>query len=164
MIEIGNIFKLGTKYSIPLHAVYLDKDGEERPIVMGSYGIGPARIAAAVIEQNHDESGIIWPESIAPFSVEIIPLNMNDDLIAGVSGRLYDELLSEGIDVLIDDREERAGVKFKDADLIGIPYHIIAGTKNLKEGFLEIKKRSTGERERIEIDRAGERIKNLLNT
>jgi prolyl-tRNA synthetase len=151
-IEIGNIFKLGTKYSIPLKAFYLDEKGQEKPIIMGSYGIGPARILAAAIEQNHDKDGIIWPKSIAPFDVEILPLNMKDTKTLGIAERLYKDLTAKDFEVLIDDRDERAGVKFKDADLIGIPTQIILGEKNLKEGFLEVKDRRTKEARKIKIE------------
>jgi len=151
-IEVGNIFKLGTKYSIPLKAYYLDEKGKERPIVMGSYGIGPARIAAAVIEQSHDENGIIWPSSISPFHVHILPLNSKDPQTVKVTERLYMELEREGIEVLIDDRDERAGVKFKDGDLIGIPYQIVVGERNLKEGMIEIKERRSGDRIRLKTE------------
>lgn len=151
-IEIGNIFKLGTKYSVPLKAFYLDRNGIERPIIMGSYGIGPARIAAAAIEQNHDKDGIIWPRSIAPFDVEVLPLNMKDSKTIEVSEHIYTSLKQKGIDVLLDDRDERAGVKFKDADLIGIPTHVIIGEKNLKEGLIEIKDRKTKKAEKIKIE------------
>ncbi|MES0338285.1 MAG: proline--tRNA ligase [Candidatus Magnetobacterium sp. LHC-1] len=152
VIEIGNIFKLGTKYSAALDAVYLNKDGVEVPIVMGSYGIGPARIAAAAIEQHHDVNGIIWPDSIAPFDVEIIPLNVNDAQTMSVSERLYAELTAKSIEVLLDDRDERAGVKFKDADLLGIPCQIILGPKGLKDGLVEVKRRKTGQAERHTIE------------
>ena len=152
VIEIGNIFKLGTKYSSALKALFLDENGEEKPIIMGSYGIGPARIAAAAIEQNHDKDGIIWPKSIAPFAVEIIPLNMKDPKTIETAEKLYRELLEKGVDVLMDDRDERAGVKFKDADLIGIPLQIIIGEKNLKEGLLEVKDRKTKEIIKVKIE------------
>jgi len=142
-IEIGNIFKLGTKYSVPLRAFYLDENGQEKPIIMGSYGIGPARIAAAAIEQNNDKDGIIWPKSIAPFDVELLPLNMKDAKTVEAAEKLYKDLSEKDIEVLMDDRDERAGVKFKDADLIGIPTQIILGEKNLKEGLVEIKDRRT---------------------
>ncbi len=144
-IEIGNIFKLGAKYSEPLNAYYLDEDGKEIPIIMGSYGIGPARIAASAVEQSHDRDGIIWPESIAPFDVEIIPLNMGDEKTVRVAEGLYEELNGSGLQALMDDRDLRAGVKFKDADLIGIPKHVVVGERNLKEGLVEIKDRRTRE-------------------
>lgn len=161
-IEVGNIFKLGTKYSIPLKAFFLDSSGIERPLIMGSYGIGPARIAAAAIEQNHDSDGIIWPRTIAPFDVEILPLNMKDVRTVEVSEHLYSSLKEKGIEVLIDDRDERAGVKFKDADLIGIPTHIVIGERNLKEGLIEIKDRRTKKAERIKIEEIFEYLPSIL--
>ncbi|MGO9614716.1 MAG: proline--tRNA ligase [Dissulfurispiraceae bacterium] len=151
-IEIGNIFKLGTKYSEPLGAVFLDKGGRERPLIMGSYGIGPARIAASAIEQNYDKDGILWPKSISPFDVEIIPINITDKKTTEISEILYRGLLSEGLEVLYDDRDERPGVKFKDADLIGIPLHIVIGEKSIKEGVIEIKKRRTREHVKSPIE------------
>jgi prolyl-tRNA synthetase len=150
---------LGTKYSLPLRALYLDKDGQEKPIIMGSYGIGPARIAASAIEQNHDRDGIIWPESIAPFDVEVLPLNMKDQKTVEIAEKLYGDLSEAGIEVLIDDRDERAGVKFKDADLIGIPLHVIIGEKNIKEGVIEIKDRRTKEAMKVKIQEAVEILK-----
>jgi len=152
VIEIGNIFKLGAKYSAPLKALYLDEKGQEKPVIMGSYGIGPARIAAAVIEQNHDKDGIIWPCSIAPFDIEILPLNTNDDLTTEVAERLFTDLTGKGFDVLTDDRDERAGVKFKDADLIGIPIQIILGERSLKEGLVEVKDRKTRDTKKVKIE------------
>ncbi len=152
VIEIGNIFKLGTKYSSALKALFLDENGQEKPIIMGSYGIGPARIAAAAVEQNHDKDGIIWPKSISPFDVEIIPLNMKDPATVENAEKLYRELSERGLDVLMDDRDERAGVKFKDADLIGIPIQIILGEKNLKDKLVEIKTRKTMEVLKVKVD------------
>ncbi len=151
VIEVGNIFKLGTKYSRPLGANYLSQDGIERPIVMGSYGIGPARIAAAAIEQNHDKDGIIWPRSITPFDVHLIPLNLKDTKTVETAHLLYEGLRLKGIDVLIDDRDERPGVKFKDADLIGVPWQVIIGEKALKQGFVELKFRATREMKKISL-------------
>ena len=162
VIEIGNIFKLGTKYSVALKAVFLDEHGNEKPIIMGSYGIGPARIAAAAIEQNNDKDGIIWPRSIAPFDVELIPLNMNDPKTVETAEALYKELKKNRIEVLMDDREERAGVKFKDADLIGIPTQIIIGEKNLREGFVEIKDRKTKEVVKVKVEEVIVKIQDLL--
>lgn len=159
VIEIGNIFKLGTKYSSALKAFFLDEKGQEKPIIMGSYGIGPARIAAAAIEQNHDKDGIIWPKSIAPFDIEILPLNMKDAKTVEVAEKLYKDLIERGIEVLMDDRDERAGVKFKDADLIGIPTQIILGEKNLKEGLVEIKDRRTKEAVKVTVEEVVERVK-----
>ncbi len=160
-IEVGNIFKLGTKYTIPLNAIFLDKNGKEKPIIMGSYGIGPARVAAAAIEQNYDENGIIWPKSIAPFDIEIIPLNVTDqktlkiaeDLYQKIS-EIYNSFADRHMEVLLDDRQERPGVKFKDADLIGIPIQVIIGEKNLKNNKVEIKKRRTKESKIVSINKA----------
>jgi len=159
VIEIGNIFKLGKKYSVPLKAFYLDEKGEEKPIIMGSYGIGPARIASAAIEQNNDRDGIIWPRSIAPFDVEILPLNMTDAKTLETAENLYRDLTAKGLDVLLDDRDERAGVKFKDADLIGIPTQVIIGEKNLREGIVEIKDRKTKEIVKVKVAEVIERMK-----
>jgi prolyl-tRNA synthetase len=160
-IEIGNIFKLGTKYSNPLKAEYLDENGKEMPIIMGSYGIGPARIASAVIEQNNDRDGIIWPQGIAPFDVEIIPLSGEDLEIIDTAETIYNKLKDEGIEVLMDDRIERPGVKFKDADLLGIPFQIIVGKKALKEGFVEFKARRTKETKRVAPSEVVSRVKEL---
>ena len=166
VIEIGNIFKLGTKYSTPLGAVFLDKNGKENPMIMGSYGIGPARIAAAAIEQNNDKNGIIWPRSISPFDMQVTPLNMSDPKTVEVAEGLYRELCEiynsstgESMDVLIDDRDVRPGVKFKDADLIGIPIQVIIGEKGLKDNQIEIKIRRTGEAKKVSLDNA---IKEIL--
>lgn len=160
-IEIGNIFKLGTKYSEPLKATYLDREGKEKPLIMGSYGIGTARVAAAAIEQNYDKDGIMWPKSIAPFDVEIVPLHMNDKAVAKLAedlhvqlSEIYNSASDAHFDVLLDDRDLRPGVKLKDADLIGIPVHVIIGEKGLKEGRIEVKRRRGGETMKIPIDRA----------
>jgi len=154
VIEIGNIFKLGTKYSAPLKANYLDEQGNEKPIIMGSYGIGPARIAAAAIEQGNDENGIIWPLAIAPYQVLIVPVNVKDQGSMDVAEELYTALEEKGVEVLMDDRDERAGVKFKDADLVGIPWRVIIGEKNLKEGLVELKERKTGNMEKVKVAEA----------
>ena len=161
VIEIGNIFQLGIKYSNPLRAFFLDENGQEKPIIMGSYGIGPARIAAGAIEQNNDKDGIIWPKSIAPFDVELLPLNMNDPKTVDVAEKLYADLTATGLEILMDDRDERAGVKFKDADLIGIPLQIILGEKNLKEGLVEIKERKTKEAVKVKVEEVVERTISL---
>ncbi|MBI2555347.1 MAG: proline--tRNA ligase [Candidatus Rokubacteria bacterium] len=141
VIEVGNIFKLGTKYSVPLRAVVLDESGQERPIVMGSYGIGPARIAAAAVEQRHDADGIIWPWSIAPFHVHPLAVNQKDPAQGGVAEELYEELVAAGVEVVYDDRDERPGVKFKDADLIGLPIRVTVGNAYVKEGVVEVRSR-----------------------
>ncbi len=145
VIEIGNIFKLGTKYSNPLGALYLDEQGHERPIVMGSYGIGPARIAAAAIEQNHDRDGMVWPETIAPFDVHLLAVNVKDAKMAEAAEQIYAALGRAGLAVLYDDRDERPGVKFKDADLLGFPVRVTVGSRAVKEGVVEVRRRRTGE-------------------
>jgi prolyl-tRNA synthetase len=162
VIEVGNIFKLGTKYSAPLKANYLDENGNEKPIIMGSYGIGPARIAAAAVEQGNDENGIIWPLSIAPYQALIVPVNVKDAKIMDTAEEIYAALEEKGFEVLLDDRDERAGVKFKDADLIGIPHRVIIGEKNLKEGAVELKDRKTGSTEKVPVAEAVDRIAKKL--
>ena len=162
VIEVGNIFKLGTKYSVGLRAVYLDEQSQERPIVMGSYGIGPARIAAAAIEQNHDTNGIVWPETIAPLQVHLLVVNVKDPKMADLAERLYANLTEAGWEVLFDDRDERPGVKFKDADLLGLPVRITVGTKTVKEGVVELRRRRTGEEVAVQPGEVVARIRNLL--
>jgi prolyl-tRNA synthetase len=144
-IEVGNTFMLGTKYSSALGASYLDVDGQEKPFIMGSYGIGITRTAQATVEKFHDEAGIIWPASIAPFSVEILPLNVSDKNQNQVALEIYGKMKEKGVEVLLDDREDRAGVKFNDADLIGIPLRVNVGAKSLKEGKVEVCIRKTKE-------------------
>lgn len=143
-IEVGHVFKLGTKYSKAMRATYLDKNGKEQYMMMGCYGIGVGRTVAAAIEQNHDENGIIWPMPLAPYHVIITPVNVNDENIKKVSEQLYKTLLEKGVEVILDDRDERAGVKFKDADLVGFPIRITIGQKAIKEGMIEVKIRRTG--------------------
>ena len=143
VIEIGNIFKLGTKYSVALGATYLDERGQEQPIVMGSYGIGPARIAAAAVEQRHDADGIVWPWAIAPFHVHLVPVSVKDAGQMAAAEELYRDLRAAGLEVLMDDREERAGVKFKDADLLGVPIRVTIGNALAKEGVVEVRQRAT---------------------
>ena len=144
-IEVGHIFKLGTKYSKPLHAVYLDEKGEEKVIIMGTYGIGVARTLAAAIEQNHDADGMIFPVPIAPFEVVVLPLQIQETEVAATAEKIYGEIQGQGLDVLIDDRDVRPGVKFKDADLLGIPVRINVGARNLKNGRVEMKLRTEAE-------------------
>jgi prolyl-tRNA synthetase len=158
VIEVGNIFKLGTKYSVPLKADYLDESGAEKPIIMGSYGIGPARIAAAAVEQGKDENGIIWPPAIAPFQITVLPVNIKDVKSMDVAEEMYTALEEKGFEALLDDRDERAGIKFKDADLIGIPWRVVIGEKNLKEGLVEIKERKSGQVEKVKVEEAVEKI------
>jgi len=162
VIEIGNIFKLGAKYSAPLKANYLDEQGNEKPIIMGSYGIGPARIAASAIEQGNDANGIIWPLAIAPYQILIVPVNVKDVRSIDTAEEMHTALEEKGFEVLMDDRDERAGVKFKDADLIGIPWRIVIGEKNLAEGMVEIKERRTGAMEKVKVYEAVEKIARKL--
>jgi len=144
-IEVGHTFKLGTKYSRQMKASFLDKNGEERDMIMGCYGIGIGRTVAACIEQHHDANGIIWPMPIAPYHVILTPVNVKDTRIMEAAEALCSRLAEAGVDVLLDDRDERAGVKFNDADLIGIPLRITIGPKRLSEGRVEVKIRRTGE-------------------
>ncbi|MBU2603430.1 MAG: proline--tRNA ligase [Actinobacteria bacterium] len=148
-IEVGNIFKLGTKYSVALGATVLDEDGVEIPLVMGSYGIGPARIAAAAVEQSHDEKGIVWPKSIAPFDVHLVQVHATDEEQTRVAAHLYEALGEEGWQVLWDDRDERPGVKFKDAELIGCPVRVTVG-RRAAEGVVEVEPRG-GDQSRREV-------------
>jgi prolyl-tRNA synthetase len=162
-IEVGHIFKLGTKYSEAMKALFLDENGRARPFVMGCYGIGIERTVAAAIEQNHDEDGICFPLSIAPFHVLVLSINPENAQIQQVAEEIYQQLTQEGFEVLFDDRNERPGIKFKDADLIGIPYRINVGSKGLKKGLVEIWNRKTREFEEIGRDRVVERMKEILH-
>jgi prolyl-tRNA synthetase len=156
-IELGHVFKLGTKYSKALQAVFLDPSGVEQPIVMGCYGIGVSRMLSAAAEQRHDDAGLLWPLAIAPFHVHLIPISMQDEAMAASAEALYQRLTAAGIQVLLDDREERPGVKFKDADLIGIPVRIVVG-KSAGEGKVEYKERSGCVNEAIGIEEAHARV------
>lgn len=160
-IEVGNIFKLGTKYSKPMNAVYTDINGEMKPYIMGCYGIGISRTAAAAVEAHHDEFGIKWPLSIAPYHVVVVPVSTNDESQMSTAEKIYEDLLKSGVEVVLDDRDERAGVKFKDADLIGFPYRITAG-KTLTEGLVECKIRETGEVMKLTPEKAVEFVKNAV--
>jgi len=155
-IEVGHVFKLGTRYSEVLGAKVLDQNGKSRPIVMGSYGIGLERSMAAIVESSHDDHGIIWPVNVAPFEVVVTVLNPKDVKTSETGERIYEALVAAGIDVIIDDRDERPGVKFKDAELVGIPYRLTVGPKGLEKGVIEWTRRSNGEREDLEIDHAAE--------
>lgn len=163
-IEIGHIFKLGTKYSEALDAKFLDSDGKEKPIIMGSYGIGVERIIASYIEQNYDEKGIIWNRAIAPFHIHILSMAPNKfQNVREISDKIYEEFVNDNIEVLYDDRDEAPGVKFNDADLIGIPVQLIIGNKGLQENKLEVKIRRTGERVNISLDNYKNEIIDILN-
>ena len=161
-IEVGHTFKLGTKYSKAMGATYLDDQGKEREIVMGCYGIGVGRTLAAAIEQSYDENGIILPIPIAPFQILVLPVNIRIDVLRETAEELYHTLTKEGVEVLYDDREETPGVKFKDADLIGIPLRLTLGEKNLKKGLVEIKKRRTGEIFLVKKEEAVSKVKEMI--
>jgi prolyl-tRNA synthetase len=150
-IEVGHVFKLGTKYSNAMNAVYLDEEGKEQTMIMGCYGIGVTRVVAACIEQNHDENGIIFPPPIAPYEAVLVNLDTASEEVCAKVEEVYSLLLSQGLDVLVDDRDERPGVKFKDADLIGCPMQLIFGAKGLGRGVVEVKDRRTGEKNELPI-------------
>jgi prolyl-tRNA synthetase len=160
-IEIGHVFKLGTKYSEKLKATFLDQTGKEQFLIMGCYGIGVSRILSAIVEQNNDEFGMKWPMAVAPFQVHIIPVSVNDELQMRIAEQLYDRLLSSGFEVLIDDRDERPGVKFKDSDLIGIPIRIVVG-KQAGQGYVEFKQRELEEKETIKIEDVFDKVKVIV--
>jgi len=151
-IEVGQVFFLGTKYSKPMGVTFLDAEGKDTPCEMGCYGIGVTRIVAAAIEQSHDKDGIVWPVPLAPYEVAVLDLQQDDQNVVATATRIYDELTVAGIEVLYDDRNERAGVKFKDADLIGLPFRIAVGKKGLAEGMVEVKRRNATEVVKMKID------------
>lgn len=152
-IEVGQVFQLGTKYSEPMGATFTDEDGKEKPFQMGCYGIGIGRTLQAIVEQNHDEHGIIWPVSVAPYEVEVIPLDVKQGPVWNAAEKIASELAERDIDVLLDDRKERPGVKFNEADLIGFPYQIVCGKRGIKNGTVELKHRATGERKDVTLDK-----------
>lgn len=161
-IEVGQVFKLGKKYSEAMNATYLDDKGNEKQIVMGCYGIGPARTIAAIIEQHHDDDGAIFPMSVAPFHVSIVPVNDQNRKLMDTAEKISHDLEQKGIEVLFDDRPERPGVKFKDADLIGIPFRITLGERNFTKDLLEIRKRETGQTTLVKIDEAVKIIADMV--
>ncbi|MDR3287910.1 MAG: proline--tRNA ligase [Peptococcaceae bacterium] len=162
-IEVGQVFNLGTKYSQALQATYLDEKGAENLIHMGCYGIGVSRTMAAAIEQNHDADGIIWPLPVAPYHCLIVPVNMKDSEVAGVAEKLYRELTALGVETVIDDRDERPGVKFKDADLVGYPLRITIGTKTLAQGQVELRNRKTGETDLTPLAELPQKVRRLID-
>ena len=162
-LEVGHIFKLGTKYSVSMGATVLNADGKEVPIVMGSYGIGVERILASAIELRHDEAGIIFPMTIAPFQVVVSPLNVKDAELKATADRIYEELNKAGVEVLYDDRDERAGVKLNDADLVGFPFQIRIGPKKLKEGKVEFYDRAIRASEDVGVSAAAELAKGRID-
>jgi prolyl-tRNA synthetase len=163
-IEVGNTFMLGTKYSVSMDAIFLDAEGKEKPFIMGSYGIGITRTPQAAIEKYHDDKGIIWPKNIAPYMVEIIPLNYEKEEHKQAAEQIYAELVSNNIDCLLDDRPERAGVKFNDADLVGSPVRIVIGDKSLKQAKLEVKSRGSDEILLADMENVVGAVKELLES
>jgi prolyl-tRNA synthetase len=161
-IELGHIFKLGTKYSESMGANYLDEKGEEHPIVMGSYGIGVERIMACYVEQNHDDKGIIWNKALTPFDIHLIALNLKNENVVSTAEKIYNELRNAGHEVLFDDRDAAAGFKFNDADLLGMPVQIVIGEKKLKEHKCEVKIRKTNERVDVELSELNSKVKNVF--
>jgi prolyl-tRNA synthetase len=154
-IEVGHVFQLGTKYAETMGARYTDEDGNEHPMVMGSYGIGVSRVLAAIVEEHHDKDGITWPAAISPYGVQLIALpgrGANAGEVTEVAERIYEELQDAGVSVLFDDREASPGVKFADADLLGMPVQLVVGAKGIAKGIVERKVRSTGERTELPID------------
>ena len=153
-IEVGHVFYLGTKYSKAMDCSFLNEDGKSMPAVMGCYGIGVTRIMSAAIEQNHDERGICWPVPLAPFEAVVLPLNMKDETVVGAAEAFYVKLVEAGVEALLDDRPARAGVKFNDADLVGFPYQVVFGPRDLAEGLVEVKFRPTGEKLKLSLEEA----------
>ena len=162
-IEVGHVFKLGYKYSKALNAKFLDADGGEQYIYMGCYGIGVSRIVAAAIEQGHDDDGIIWPVPLAPFQVGLVPINLNDEATRDTVQRLHDEFEAAGLEVLLDDRDERPGVKFKDMDLLGLPVRVVVGPKTLAKGQAEVRRRRSREMSLVDLDRLLPAIQDLMD-
>ncbi|MDF1524908.1 MAG: proline--tRNA ligase [bacterium] len=162
-IEVGHIFYLGTKYSEAMKAHYLDESGAEQVIEMGCYGIGVGRTAAAAIEQNHDDKGIIWPVPIAPFTVALLSLDPGKEEVHAVAEKIYDDLIQMGVEVLFDEREERPGVKFNDADLLGLPLRVTVGGRGVKEGVAELKERATGEERKVPIEKVADIVKEMID-
>lgn len=163
-IEVAQVFQLHTKYSEPMHALYTDEQGKQYPFVMGTYGIGVSRLLAAIAEQHHDERGIIWPAAVAPAHLHVIPLNMAEEAVCEAAEALYEAAREWGLETIIDDREESAGVKFADADLIGIPYRAVLGKKFLADGLVELQSRSGGEKEMLPGPAVPDRVAELLNS
>jgi prolyl-tRNA synthetase len=162
-IEVGHVFKLGTFLSERLNADYLDKDGVSRPIVMGCYGIGLGRLMAAAVEQNHDDKGIIWPVAIAPFQIHLCPLRLEDESVSDMAERIYRELISAGYEVLFDDRNESAGIKFNDADLLGIPIRLTISPKTIQKQIVELKLRKDKDMIIVPVEEYKEKIGQLLS-
>jgi len=153
-IEVGHIFNFGSFYSRPLQATFLDENGQEKPLLGGSYGIGPGRVLAAIVEQSHDEQGIVWPAGVAPYDAHVVALGG----AAEVGERAAEALSATGKEVLLDDRDQRPGEKFADADLIGVPIRVTAGKKSLEDGAVDVRDRATGEERRVSLDELGKEV------
>jgi prolyl-tRNA synthetase len=156
-IEAGHIFKLGTRYSVAMGALYQDAQGQERPLLMGCYGIGSGRLMASVVETHHDDRGVVWPEALAPFAVHLLRLG-NDGAVISAADELYGQLRAVGVEVLYDDREEAAGVKFNDADLLGIPWRVVVSARSLKAGQAELKRRDAEHKTMIALKEVVARV------
>jgi prolyl-tRNA synthetase len=161
-IVVGHIYQLGTKYSEPLKATFLDEDGTEQPYVMGCYGIGISRILAAVAEQHHDDDGLTWPVALAPFDAAVIATNMDQPAVVQAAEALYGALRDRGIDAVFDDREVTAGVKFADADLIGYPVQVVVGKRGVEAGAVDVKVRATGDRTQVPLDQVADAVRDRL--
>ena len=157
-VEVGNIFKLGTWYSEAMGCMFLDREGQSRPVIMGSYGIGVGRLLASVAEEHNDEHGLIWPVSVAPYHVHLVALHDKDGQVTSAASRLYDELQAAGVEVLYDDREESPGVKFADVDLIGLPLRLTIGERSLTRGGVELKRRDSKETTIAPVEDAVSRV------
>jgi prolyl-tRNA synthetase len=163
-IEVGHVFMLGTKYSEAMNATFVDSDGKIKPFIMGCYGIGIGRTVAAAIEQNHDENGMIFPKSLAPFEVTVLPLKIKDEEIRSAAEQIYSELIEAGYEAIIDDRDVGPGFKFKDAELIGIPIIVAVGPRTIKDGEAEVKVRNTGDSRNIKLKVVVKEIQELLSS
>jgi prolyl-tRNA synthetase len=161
-IEVGQVFYLGTKYSQAMGATFLDAEGQTHPIEMGCYGIGISRTMAAAVEQSHDANGIIWPLPLAPMPIHIVPTAVQEAPVREAAERLHDQLRGAGVEPLLDDRDERPGFKFKDADLIGIPLRVTVGTKGLQRGIVELRRRKEGDTTELPIAEAAARLRPMV--
>ena len=161
-IEVGHIFNFGSFYSAPLGATFLDEDGQEKPLLGGSYGIGPGRVMAAIVEQHNDEHGIMWPPSVAPYDVHVVALAAGNPEVANIADRICDELEAGGLEVLLDDRDLRPGEKFADADLLGCPVRVTVGKKTLEDGRADVLVRAGREEDRVPVDEVAARVRELL--
>ncbi|MDP2234132.1 MAG: proline--tRNA ligase [Actinomycetota bacterium] len=161
-IEVSQVFQLGTRYSESMGATFMAEDGTEQPFIMGCYGVGITRSLAAVIEQHNDENGILWPMSVAPIQVAVVPLSVGDDVVYPIADRIWNALADAGIETIIDDRDDRAGVKFADADLIGYPVQVVVGKKGVANGIVEVKSRMTGERLEVAIEQAAAKVAQMV--